>query len=97
MLVQAERGCVGLGTFVPKPRARLENFVIHAPEIFGSWSLRSVLALLIFWCRRRDSNSQGLLHTDLNRACLPISPRLLTGFILEDLAKKKRAFRRLGA
>ncbi len=28
------------------------------------------------WCRRRDSNSHGLLHQLLRLACIPISPRL---------------------
>ena len=26
------------------------------------------------WCRRRDSNSHGLPHTILSRACIPVSP-----------------------
>ena len=26
------------------------------------------------WCRRRDSNPHGLLHTPLKRACLPVPP-----------------------
>ena len=27
-----------------------------------------------FWCPREDSNLHGLLHTDLNRARLPVPP-----------------------
>src|SRR5512134_2989012 len=26
------------------------------------------------WCRRRDSNPHGFLHTPLKRACLPVPP-----------------------
>ena len=29
---------------------------------------------LFLWCRRRDSNPQGVNHTNLNRARLPIPP-----------------------
>ena len=33
------------------------------------------LQILLFWCRRRDSNSHSLSHYPLKIACLPISPR----------------------
>ena len=42
------------------------------------------------WCGRRDSNSHGSHHSDLNAARLPISPRPRPDLFPTDVHPKKR-------
>ena len=42
------------------------------------------------WCGRRDSNSHGSHHSDLNAARLPISPRPRPELFPTDVHPKKR-------
>jgi hypothetical protein len=79
------------------PWFRTKNILVDLcmSSVYRFWkAAQNSLMLNKKWCRRRDSNPHGFLHTPLKRACLPVPPlrhRLNTTIILSLFSSRRNS------